>query len=326
MRFRLLGAAILAAGALCVMPPPSLAANGRTGPAKATVRLSLSGLVTVHRDAVSVPGRAVKVTATVRPYVPGQHVLVRAFVGSHRFAQKLMRLKPSSRRVDGRFTVTFRAPRAGEVSVQLKHQRDSKLLSFVHARHYQVLSESVALGSTGRFVQLLQSRLQALHVYLPQTGVFDNGTELALDTYHRLLGEGEGNVSVDSATVTDLLDGKGTFHVRFPQQGLHAEGDLSDQVLAYIRGNQVFELLPISSGKPSTPTVLGSYQVYRKQPYYTSDGMYFSNFFTGGYAIHGYDPAPAYPASHGCMRIPISDAIFAYGLINIGDWVDTYYA
>jgi hypothetical protein len=324
MRFRLLAAALLAAGALCVTPASSLAAKAATGPAKATARLSLSGLVTVHRDAVSVPGRAVTVTAVVRPYVPGQRVLVRAFVGRHRFAQKLMRLRPSPKKVYGSFTTTFSAPTAGEVAVQVKHSRDARMLSFVRARRYQVLSETVGLGSTGRFVQLLQSRLMALHVYVPQTGVFDNGTQLALDAYHRLLGEGEGDVSVDSATVNDLLDDRGSFHVRFPQQGLHAEGDLSDQVLAYIRGDQVFELLPISSGKPSTPTILGSFQVYRKQPNYTSDGMYFSNFFTGGYAIHGYDPAPAYPASHGCMRIPISDAIFAYGLINVGDWVDTY--
>ncbi len=52
--------------------------------------------------------------------------------------------------------------------------------------------------------------------------------------------------------------------------------------------------------------------------------MYFS-FFHGGYAIHGYDPAPDYPASHGCMRLPIVDAITAFSWTRVGDWVDTYY-
>ena len=60
-------------------------------------------------------------------------------------------------------------------------------------------------------------------------------------------------------------------------------------------------------------------------PGYLPDGMYYSDFFTGGYAIHGYDPAPDYPASHGCMRLPIVDAIPAYDWLRIGDWVDTYY-
>lgn len=324
MRIRASAAACLAAAVICAIPASALAST-RPRPTRASARLSVSGLVTVHRDAVTVPGRAVRVTAVVRPYVPGQRVLVQAFIGSHRFAQKLMTLAPSAKKIDGSFTTTFAAPTAGEVTVRIKHRRDARMLSFVRVHRYQVLSETATLGSTGRFVQLVQSRLAALHLYVPQSGVFDNGTQLALDAYHRLLGQGEGDESVDSATVNDLLDEKGSFHVRFPGQGLHAEGDLSDQVLAYIHGDKVFELLPISSGKPSTPTILGSYQVYRKQPNYTSDGMYFSNFFTGGYAIHGYDPAPAYPASHGCMRIPDSDAIFAYGLLNIGDWVDTYY-
>jgi len=60
-------------------------------------------------------------------------------------------------------------------------------------------------------------------------------------------------------------------------------------------------------------------------PGYLPDGMYFSNFFIRGYAIHGYDPAPDYPASHGCMRLPIVDAISVYNWLQIGDWVDTYY-
>ena len=53
--------------------------------------------------------------------------------------------------------------------------------------------------------------------------------------------------------------------------------------------------------------------------------MFFSSFFIGGYAIHGFNPAPDYPASHGCMRVPIQDAIFIYHHLTFGNWVDTYY-
>jgi lipoprotein-anchoring transpeptidase ErfK/SrfK len=28
-------------------------------------------------------------------------------------------------------------------------------------------------------------------------------------------------------------------------------------------------------------------------------------YFKGGFAIHGYPSVPAYPASHGCVRIPM---------------------
>ena len=40
----------------------------------------------------------------------------------------------------------------------------------------------------------------------------------------------------------------------------------------------------------------------------TRKGMVHSNYFIGGYAIHGYVSVPAYPASHGCLRVPIPDA------------------
>jgi hypothetical protein len=292
---------------------------------KGTAKLYLGGLFTVKRTAVTVPRRDVTVRGVVTPFRPGQRVVVEAIEHHRVFARRTLTLRPSRRRVYGAFAITVRAPRAGVVAVALRHSRSKLMGAFTAERHFQVLSERVGPGSTGRFVQLLQSRLAALHVYLPQTGVFDYGTELALDTYHRLLGQGEGDLSAGPATVTHLLDGVGAFHVRFPKQGYHAEGDLSDQVLAYIDGDQVRYLLPISSGKPSTPTILGSFRVYRKQPEYTSDGMYFSNFFSGGYAIHGYDPAPDYPASHGCMRLNMVDAIFAYNLLSIGDWVDTYF-
>jgi lipoprotein-anchoring transpeptidase ErfK/SrfK len=122
-----------------------------------------------------------------------------------------------------------------------------------------------------------------------------------------------------------LFAGVGTFPVRYPRQGKHVEADLTDQVLALINGSKVFRIYPVSSGKPSTPTVLGTYQVYMKTPGYLPDGMYYSNFFHTGYAIHGYDPSPTYPASHGCLRLPIDDAISAYQWIQIGTPVDVYY-
>jgi lipoprotein-anchoring transpeptidase ErfK/SrfK len=33
--------------------------------------------------------------------------------------------------------------------------------------------------------------------------------------------------------------------------------------------------------------------------------MYYSLFFTGAFAIHGYHSVPAYQASHGCVRTPM---------------------
>ena len=52
--------------------------------------------------------------------------------------------------------------------------------------------------------------------------------------------------------------------------------------------------------------------------------MYYSIYFVGGYAIHGYSPVPTYPASHGCLRIPIPSAKRVYGWVSLGDTIYTY--
>ena len=49
------------------------------------------------------------------------------------------------------------------------------------------LDEHVSFGSSGLFVALIQQRLAALHFYIPQSGVYDTNTGLALDAYHRLI-------------------------------------------------------------------------------------------------------------------------------------------
>lgn len=323
-RLVVLALSVFALGAASA-PAGALAAGSALGPpvAATPVKIELQGLYSVRGDNVTVPHRAVIVTGTVAHYVPRQKIVLVASVGAQVFRRVLLSIGHRAGR--GHFQTTLRAPRAGHVTVRLYHARTTRMLSFERWAAYGVLDTQIAPGATGRFVQLVQQRLAALHIFIPQTGVYDQGTELALNAYHRLLGKGEGLTALDPPTLTDLLNGVGTFHVRYPSQGAHAEGDLSDQLLALTNGPQVHWIFPISSGKPSTPTILGEYQVYSRVPGYLPDGMYYSDFFISGYAIHGYDPAPDYPASHGCMRLPIVDAISVYDWLQMGDWVDTYY-
>ncbi len=314
-------AASAKAHATTVTPPPSTSAPS---PAPARIKLYLPDAFFVSRRAVTVPGRVLHVGGVVRPYVPGQVVTVRVFLGRRLIELGRFRLKPSRNHTYGAFTATLRSPGVGLVTVIVRHAATSSMDSFHARRRFAVLSESIGFGSTGRFVQLIQQRLAALHFYIPQTGVYDSGTGLALDAYHRMLRWGTYQ-TLDGRTISFLLDGFGAFPVHYRSDGRHAEGDLTLQLLALVDGSKVTAIYPISSGKPSTPTILGRFHVYSKVPGYLPDGMYFSNFFFGGYAIHGYNPAPDYPASHGCMRLPIVDAISVYGWLQMGNAVDVYY-
>jgi hypothetical protein len=291
---------------------------------KASASISLPDVFVVHRQAVTVPGRVIDVTGVVKPYVAGQSVEVQALLGRRLIKSERLRLNRSRSGAFGRFVMPVAAPGSGTVSILVTHDRTSAMQGFAARRSYASLNEHVGFGSKGPFVQLIQQRLAALHIYVIQSGVYDQHTGLAVDAYHRLLRRGFSQ-SLDGRTISSLLNGFGQFKVRYPTQGRHAEGNLGIQLLALIVGSKVQAIYPISSGKPSTPTVLGSFRVYSRVPSYLSDGMYYSDFFFRGYAIHGFDPAPDFPASHGCMRLPISDAISAFNWLAIGDWVDSYY-
>jgi lipoprotein-anchoring transpeptidase ErfK/SrfK len=99
------------------------------------------------------------------------------------------------------------------------------------------------------------------------------------------------------------------------------EIDLTRQVLFLYEGGQLSKILPISSGKASTPTPTGSYHIYhRAYGWETSPlgQLYNSQYFVGGYAIHGSYSVPNYPASHGCVRIPMSAADWFPDHVGIG--------
>ena len=304
--------------------PTKPAAPPASTRAKGSMRLYLFDAFFVSHQPLTVSGRVVHVTGIVRPYVPGQWVNVKVFVGSKLFKRDRLRVKPSKKKTYGAFAEKLKLTGSGTVRVEIAHRKNAQQVGFVARRNFSVVSQGASFGARGPYVELIQQRLAALHFYIHQTGVYDQGTGLAVDAYHRLLKRGTSQ-SLDTATADDLLNGVGSFRVAYPSHGKHVEGDLTRQLLALIDNGKVLAIYPISSGKPSTPTILGHFRVYVKTPGYLPDGMYFSNFFIRGYAIHGYDPAPDYPASHGCMRLPISDAISVYDWLNIGDRVDVYY-
>src|SRR5689334_14693850 len=55
------------------------------GAVKATAALFLPDIFVVSKGAVTVPGRLVHARGVVKPYVPGQVVQIKEFLGKHRF-------------------------------------------------------------------------------------------------------------------------------------------------------------------------------------------------------------------------------------------------
>ena len=179
-------------------------------------------------------------------------------------------------------------------------------------------------GSGGLRVRYLQRRLRGEGYAVHLSGRFDDQTGRAVIAYRKVNRMARGGPAI-SRIYRQLARGRGSFHAKYPGHGRHMEADLSRQVLALMNANgRPDRVYHISSGKPSTPTILGSYYVYSKTPGYNSLGMLDSNYFIEGYAVHGYHDVPTYAASHGCIRTPIPDAGSIYNWVRYGTRIDVY--
>jgi peptidoglycan hydrolase-like protein with peptidoglycan-binding domain len=225
----------------------------------------------------------------------------------------------------GEFHVRFASGEAGSVQARAVHYATAALpqltasstpVQFVHA--------DFSFGFSGASVRLLQSELSHQHYSVPLNGVFDEATARAVIAFRKLTGL-ERVSSVDHSVFSRLMHGGGRFHVRYVRDGRHVEADLTRQVLAEIEpGGHVHAIYEMSSGKPSTPTVIGHFNVYSKTLGVNQNGMVDSNYFIRGYAIHGYPEVPVYAASHGCLRVPIPNAAAIFSWVQIGNAVDVY--
>ena len=173
-------------------------------------------------------------------------------------------------------------------------------------------------------MRYLQRRLRSEGYAIHLSGSFDNQTGRAVIAYRKVNRMARGGPA-NGRMYRQLARGRGSFHAKYPGHGRHMEADLSRQVLALMNPNgRPFRVYHISSGKPSTPTILGSYYVYSKTPGYNSLGMLDASYFIDGYAVHGYHEVPTYAASHGCIRTPIPDAPSIYSWVHFGTRIDVY--
>jgi lipoprotein-anchoring transpeptidase ErfK/SrfK len=262
-----------------------------------------------------------RVRGEMRPYLPGQTVLVRFFRDGRKIHQQVEHLKPIHGGAAGMFRTPFRAGKAGRISISAVHLATPEIDT--------VRSEKVRVnvikptGTSRPVVRLLQKGLAKLHYSTSRTGSYDDATARAVMAWRKVTGMAR-TYSVSEGVVRGVLKGRGRFKVKYPRDGHHVEADLSRQVLVLIDRGKVKRIYHMSSGKPSTPTVLGHFRVYRKSPGTNSHGMVHSSYFIGGYAIHGYFDVPPFAASHGCLRVPIPSAWSIYSWVRMGDVVDVY--
>jgi hypothetical protein len=304
--------------------PASAFANGDRATASAPVAANVSLRIGHLQGGKATILSRLPVTGTLSPFVPGQQVDLLFIRNGKQVGSETVDVHngPGD---NGTFRTWFRIRRGGRFAVQAVHAATAEQAGAASVRKkFGVRFPGLRGGKCGRVVRAFKRKLDKLG-YVPGGGscVTDKTSRAVLA--YRKVNHKDHNSHAGSGIVKRVLAGRGAFHLKHPEAGDHVEVSIERQVLVIARGDKPLQTYPVSTGKSSTPTVTGHFQFYMRQPGFNSHGMYYSTYFHGGYAVHGYASVPAtYPASHGCVRTPIPDAHHIYNSVFLGEDVFVY--
>jgi hypothetical protein len=194
---------------------------------------------------------------------------------------------------------------------------DKGSTTFVPARLVgQRLGLEVILESNGKFVMIGQTKLD-----VPKR-LFAGDTLVALRDLEKL----EATVHFEEATgKTVVYNDQVEFEVIRGKKRI--EVDQATQELTAYEGDLVVMKTNISTGRPGHRTPNGEFKtgpVKERMHYsrkYNNAPMPYSIQVNGDVFFHGYSSVPPYPASHGCVRIPLgrkNPARYLYSWAEVG--------
>jgi hypothetical protein len=195
-----------------------------------------------------------------------------------------------------------------------------------HVLRARVVLPRLALGARGLVVAQLAQQLRRLHYAAPLTSAFDSRLLDAVYAFQKVQGLPRTG-AVDPAFWRRLASPRQPVP-RYAQPAAHIEIDKVHQVLYAVRSGRVALIVPVSTaGLPGRFTPVGRFAIYRKVEGFDPSPLgtlYDPMYFTGGYAIHGNPSVPPYPASHGCVRVPMWVAPLLYATNPYGETVYVY--
>lgn len=310
----------LALTALLVVPAAASAATpaapspAPSGPPAATLKLRVGGL----RGGRAPIYGSVSVSGSISPFLAGQKVLVSFYRNSHSILTRTLAVEKGTASA-GTFRTSIIVRTDGRYAVSATHPATATLGGKTTPRStWGVRFPSLHPGQCGRVVAGFKGALARMG-YVSGGGACFNARLGREVLAYRKVNDMARDQQAGGRLVQQAFDGRGGYRVRYPGAGEHAEVPLSKQVLVLTKGSRPFAIYPVSTGKPSTPTVTGHYHFYLRSPGYNSEGMFYSFYWYRGYAVHGYAEVPNYPASHGCVRTYIADQPRIYYSLHQGE-------
>ena len=186
-------------------------------------------------------------------------------------------------------------------------------------------------GARGAEVAALEKRLETLLYDVGKVDdLYDQNTAYGVMAFQKVNGMARTGRATDDV-IAALASAKQP-PALVPNGGENrGEVDIPRQVLFLYKSNTLQKIVTISSGNNQrfcsegwcrrAVTPGGSYGFYRQGRGWETGplgSLYNPIYFNGGIAVHGSRSVPAQPASHGCIRIPMSVAEWFPGAVHIG--------
>jgi N-acetylmuramoyl-L-alanine amidase len=198
-------------------------------------------------------------------------------------------------------------------------------------------SGALQTGSSGPAVLQLQQRLTALGFRPGEVdGRFGAATASAVLAFQKRSRLPRTSIA-DAATLAALQKPLATGPIA-GAPGLRIEVDIDRQILFVIQRSGAVVTLNVSTGSGKTYrapngrkdvayTPIGTFTVVRKIQgvrHAALGNLYDPMYFYQGWAIHGSPSVPAYPASHGCVRVSNADAAWLSSVVPVGTRIQIY--
>jgi lipoprotein-anchoring transpeptidase ErfK/SrfK len=285
-------------------------ATASDGTTTQSIAVTAYGL-TLHGPRVARYGRRTTLRGAIVPAEPGLRVTLKgprgenvASAATNAGGTYVIRARL---RAAGRYTATSAVAASAPVSIAIALPR-------------------LGLGRRSVLVARLGDGLRRLHYAAPYGASFDGRMLDAVYAFEKVQGLPRTG-TVDPRFWRALASAR-TPTPRYAQPASHLEVNKGRQVLYVVRGSKIALIVPVSTaGLPGKFTPSGRFAIYRKVTGFDPSPLgtlYDPMYFTGGYAIHGNPSVPPYPASHGCVRVPMWVAPHLYATNPYGETVYVY--
>jgi hypothetical protein len=315
----------LAVTAMLVFPLSAAAQGGGdppSGPAPAKISVKVNGL----SGGKAKVGDRVEAVVKVKPYVGGQKVEIKLGNRGDTVAKKTPFVRQVKGKNFGRAKLrTKPLVDNGKYRVRVsKDPTNAQQGGSAKSKTFRMKYPDLDPGDRGPAVKLFNELLRKQAYFNTDKGGYGSHTERAVMAFRKVNGMAR-NFQATPEIFKMLASGKGGFKIQHPGAGKHVEVDISKQVMALADDGEAKYVFHVATGAAATPSDVGGFTFYRKDPGFNSIGMYYSVYYNRGEATHGYKSVPPYPASHGCIRNPIPDSVFIYNWIDLGNKMYVYH-